>query len=289
MAPHPVRRLGTLVEPLAAAVYFAPEAFAAYKEIVDLGNDYWAPYYASRGASLGDTPAPVVAAAFGVFNPDHIVEGLTAAWAAAPAARWWAARVQGATAQLERLLGPEPEGAVRATELLRRVADAAIVAGRPFFAGLSAMPWPGTVVGDLWHAADLVREHRGDTHTAAWTSAGFTAPEIMMLTELWWGLPHGLYLASRHWPVDAVALGLERLRREGWVEGEPPTITDAGIKARVAVENATDVGEAHVLAALADDEREELFTILKPMAATICAGGGYPADPNERTLPGVDD
>jgi len=287
MAPHPVRRLGTLVEPLAAGVYFAPEAHAAYAEFGPL-DAFWAPYYASRGACLGDTPALNVAAAFGVFNPAHMVEQLDAAWKLAPPSQWWEARVRGATAQLERLLGGSPDGAGRATELLRRIAEASPVAGRPFYAGLISQDWPGTLIGDLWHAADLVREHRGDTHTAAWTAAGFTAPEIMMLTELWWGLPHGLYLGSRHWDADAIARGLQRLRAEGWVDGDPPTITDAGIHVRVSVEDATDVGEAAVLDVLTDEERDELFAILKPMAATIVAGGGYPADPNERDLPGVD-
>lgn len=289
MAPHPVRRLGTLVEPLAAGVYFAPEAHAAY---ADLGGiaDFWAPYYASRGASLGDVPTGVVAAAFGVFSPEHMHEQLTLAWAKASPAQWWEARVTGATAQLERLLGETPEGAERATELLRRIVDASPVAGRPFFGGLLGQAWPGTLLGDLWHAADLVREHRGDTHTAAWVAAGYTATEIMMLTELWWGLPHGSYLATRHWDDASVAAGLARLRREGWVDGEPAAITPLGIEVRVALEDATDRAEAAVLdGVLSDDERDELFAILKPMAAAICAGGGYPADPNERTLPGVED
>ncbi|HYD09483.1 MAG TPA: MarR family winged helix-turn-helix transcriptional regulator [Acidimicrobiales bacterium] len=289
MAPHPVRRLGTLVEPLAAGVYFAPEAHAAYTELGGL-DDFWAPYYASRGASLGDVPSGVVAAAFGVFNPAHMHEQLTQAWAKAPASKWWDARVQGATAQLERLLGPNPEGAERATELLRRIADASPHAGRPFFGGLAGQAWPGTLHGDLWHAADLVREHRGDTHTATWVAHGLTAPEIMMLTELWWGLPHGSYLASRHWDADAIASGLDRLRREGWIDGDPPTLTDAGIAYRVSIEDKTDEAERGVLdGVLTDAERDELFAILKPMAATICAGGGYPADPNERSLPGVED
>ena len=287
MAPHPVRRLGTLVEPLAAAVYFAPEAHAAYAALGDCG-DFWAPYYASRGACLGETPGLVVAAAFGVFNPTHIAEQLETAWKVAPPAQWWTARVQGATAQLERLLGEEPQGAARATELLRRVADNSRISGHPFFAGLASQPWPGTVCGDLWHAADLVREHRGDTHTAAYNAAGFSAVDMMILTELWWGLPHGLYLASRHWDETSIAESLDGLRAEGYVEGDPPAITASGIAARVEVEDATDVGEAYVLDALTDAEREELFAILRPMAATIVAGGGYPSDPNERDLPGVE-
>lgn len=286
--PHPVRKLGTLVEPLAAAVYFAPEAHEAYTALGAPSGDFWAAYYASRGACLGETPADAVAAAFGVFNPAHMNEQLEIAWKAATPEQYWNARVQGATAQLERLLGEKPDGAERATELLRKIADGMHVAGRPFFAGLRNMPWPGTVCGDLWHAADLVREHRGDTHTAAWTLR-FSAPEVMMLTELWWGLPHGMYLASRHWDGDAVARGLAAIRGKDLVNGDPPVLTDAGIRVRVELEDATDAGEAYVLEAVTDAEREELYGILGPVAATICAGGGYPADPNTRSLPGVDD
>lgn len=287
MPPHPVRALGTLVEPLAAAVYFSPEATERYTAL-GAPADFWAGYYCSRGASLGTVPPGVVAAAFGVFNPEHMAEQLAIGWSTATPQQYWDARVDGATRQLERLLGAKPDGAERATELLRTIADGSQYAGRPFFGGLMGQAWPGTLLGDLWHAADLVREHRGDTHTAAWISAGFTAPQVMMLTELWWGLPHGLYLASRHWPSSAVGEGLAVLRERGYVDGDPPTITDAGIKARVALETATDAAEAHVLDAISEQERDELFAILKPMAATIVAGGGYPADPNERTLPGVD-
>jgi hypothetical protein len=287
MSPHPVRRLGTLVEPLAAAVYFAPEAHAAYAELGDCG-DFWAPYYASRGACLGETPALVVAAAFGVFNPSHIAEQLEAAWKIARPSQWWTARVRGASAQLERLLGEAPAGAERATELLRLIAGASPISGHPFFAGLVSQDWPGTVVGDLWHAADLVREHRGDTHTAAYNAAGFSAVDMMIMTELWWGLPHGLYLASRHWDEASINESLATLRDRGYITGDAPQLTEQGVAARVAVEDATDIGEAAVLDALTAAERDELFGILRPMAATIVAAGGYPSDPNDRTLPGVD-
>lgn len=287
MPPHPVRALGTLVEPLAAAVYFSPEATERYTAL-GAPADFWAGYYCSRGASLGMVPPGVVAAAFGVFNPEHMEQQLNIGWSKATPAQYWEARVEGATLQLERLLGATPDGAERATELLRKIADGSQMAGRPFFGGLVGQAWPGTVIGDLWHAADLVREHRGDTHTAAWVGHGYSAPQIMMLTELWWGLPHGIYLASRHWPESSVAEGLAVLRERGYVEGEPPVISAEGIKARVALETVTDEAEKHVLDAVTEAERDELFAILKPMAATICAGGGYPADPNERTLPGVD-
>ena len=72
------RRLRDLVEPLAANVYFAPEARAAYQH---LGiEDYGAGYFTSRGACLGHVPGHVVAAAFGVFNPDVVVPAVAEGW-----------------------------------------------------------------------------------------------------------------------------------------------------------------------------------------------------------------
>ena len=52
-------------------------------------------------------------------------------------------------------------------------------------------------MGDAWRLADRLREYRGDAHTAAWTSAGFDATEIGLLTELYWGLPMRTYVAHR--------------------------------------------------------------------------------------------
>ena len=45
----------------------------------------------------------------------------------------------------------------------------------------------------------LLREYRGDVHTAAWTSVGLDATEIGLLSELYWGLPAGAYRAHPPW------------------------------------------------------------------------------------------
>src|SRR2546430_172944 len=60
------RRLRDLVEPLAANVYFAPEAQENYKA---LGLKYIPSYFRSRSACMGDVSGDVVVATFGVFNP----------------------------------------------------------------------------------------------------------------------------------------------------------------------------------------------------------------------------
>ena len=46
--------------------------------------------------------------------------------------------------------------------------------GRPLYAGHADLPWPDEPLLELWHAASLLREHRGDGHIAALLHAGLT-------------------------------------------------------------------------------------------------------------------
>ena len=88
-------------------------------------------YFCSRGSVLGQVPGEVVAAAFGVFNPAIVVPLVAMGWAHTDAATICAARTAGAVGQLERILGAEPDGLARATELLHRANRAAPPRGPP--------------------------------------------------------------------------------------------------------------------------------------------------------------
>ena len=272
------RRLRDLVEPIAANVYFAAEA---QQEYADLGLNYPQGYFSSRGACMGQVPGEVIAAAFGVFYPPMVVQFVDQAWAATDAETVLAARQRGATAALQRIIGPEPDGAARATELLRRMAEACTNAGRPLYSGLSSLEWPGDLVGDLWRAADLVREHRGDGHVCAWVSHGLTAIEVLLMTEAWWGLELNTYMRTRGWPADQVGATLASLVDRGLLaDGR---LTDAGTELRASVEAATDRGEEAVVDALTDAEFDELFTLLEPWAKAVVTTGGSPGDPSQLT------
>src|SRR5439155_25940357 len=76
------RHLWDVVEPIAANVYFAPEAHKAYEQIGFSGSPQAAngvhfpdgtAYFASRGACLGPVSGHIVAAAFGVFKREMVV------------------------------------------------------------------------------------------------------------------------------------------------------------------------------------------------------------------------
>lgn len=283
-----VRRLRDSLEPLAGCVYFAPETHQAF---VDIGfgepnpgfRGVVAPngvaYFVSRGGCLGRVGGEVITAAFGVFSPAVVCPAVAEGWTIAEPDRILAARLSGTVAYLDRVLGEtgddpsDDPGTARITELLLRSASAAGLAGRPLYAGLRSLGLPGSPLGDLWRAADLVREHRGDCHTAAWTGAGLTGPEIMLLTELWWGLPRRSYALTRGWTAEEFDEADRRLAAAGLIADDE--LTDAGRTLRRTIERSTDELERPVIEAIGDDIGE-LIDLLEPVAATIVANQGYP-------------
>jgi Helix-turn-helix family len=278
------RRLAMALEPVAGQVYFAPECHAAYADLgfspspgtiaggVELPDG--PAYFTSRGSVMGQVPGEVVAAAFAVFNPEAVVPAVAFGWSKVDAPTICAARTAGAVAQLVRILGSEPDGLRRATELLRTAVAPLRPEGKPLFAGLLGLGLPGDPMGDMWRLADMLREFRGDAHTAAWTTAAFDAAEIGLLTELYWGIPLRTYVRTRAWSDDQLDAAESRLEARGLLADG--VLTPSGRAAREAVEAATDAQCAVVLHALGRDV-EELVGLLSPWGSTIRAAGGYPA------------
>jgi len=278
------RRIWEVVEPIAAAAYFAPEAHAAYEALGFKGSGGAAnglqfpdmvAYFLSRGACLGKVQGEVIAAAFGVFKREMVVDAVDRGWdICGDPAPVLAARQDGTTAALERVLGTEPEGMKRATELLLRAAAAAPGEGRHLFSGLQSLGLPGTPMGDFWRAADLVREHRGDSHIAAWIGADLDACEIGVITDVWRGAPVKSWVRSRGWSNDEMDGAVERLRGRDLLRGD--AISPAGWEMREGIDLATDLMESRVVDALGDDI-DELFAIMDPIAAKAVEGRLYPA------------
>jgi hypothetical protein len=280
------RRLGSVLEPVVGQVYFSPECHQNY---VALGfdpspgdaNGVALPdgpaYFASRGSLLGQVPGQVIAAAFGVFSVSVVVPAVQLAWTRTDADTIRAARADGAVGQLRRLLGDRPAGTERALELMQRAASALPVNGRPLAAGIAALEVPDDPLGAVWHVGDFLREYRGDCHNAAWVSAGLTATDIGLLTELTWGMPARSYSRTRGWTTEEFDRSEHRLRDLGFIEGTgvDAHLSQQGRHAREQIEVATDDQLRPALDALGDDV-EELFEILAPWGATVRAGKGYP-------------
>ena len=280
---QPARQLAGALEPFAGQVYFSPECHRGYETLGFSGspadmNGVELPdgpaYFCSRGSVMGQVPGELVASAFAVFNPAVVVPAVAHGWTKTDAATICAARTEGATGQLVRILGEEPDGLGTATSLLATAASKLRPEGRPLYAGLLSLGLPGNPMGDAWRLADQLREFRGDAHTAAWTTAGFDATEIGLLSELYWGLPTRTYVRSRAWSDAELDAAEERLESRGLMaDGQ---LTDRGREEREAVEVATDAQCAPIVAALGD-QLDDLLSILLPWGAAIRDAHGYPA------------
>src|SRR5579871_671950 len=274
-----------VLEPVAAQVYFSPECHAAYAALGFSPSPGTTPggvqlpdgpaYFTSRGSVMGQVSGSVVAAAFGVFNPEAVVPSVAFGWSIVDAPTICAARTRGAVAQLARVLGPSPDGLGRVTQLLETAVAPLRPEGKPLYAGLLALGLPGEPLADVWRLADMLREYRGDAHIAAWTSAGLDATEIGLLTEPYWGIPLRTYIRTRAWS-DAQLDGAEaRLVARGLLADG--ALTDEGRALRESIEAATDAQCAPMLDALGDDGLEELIGLLRPWGKAIRDAGGYPA------------
>lgn len=272
------RRLWDLIEPLASSVYFVPEVHSNYEKLGLPG--FGAGYFCSRAACMGQVPGEVVVATFGVFNPAVVLPAVEEGWSKTDAPTILAARLDGERAALERMLaGVDTSGAARATELMVRAADAAPIAGRSLFAGLRSLGLPGDPLGDLWRAADVLREHRGDSHVLAWTAMHLSPVEITLLTELWWHQRVGGYVKTRGWGQGDIDAGIASLQERGYLTNdEAPAFTPAGEELRGVIEEMTDAGETEVVAALGDDA-DELLELLAPWTNAVLEAKGYPRDP----------
>ena len=280
---QPARALAAALEPIVGQVYFSPECHANY---VALGfapsrgdaNGVALPdgpaYFTSRGSVMGQVPGMVVAAAFAVFNPAAVIPSVRHGWSLTDAATICQARDDGAIAQLTRILGPAPDGVVRAAELLRPVVDTLRPEGRPLYAGVRSLAIPDTDLGAVWRMGDMLREFRGDCHTAAWITAGLDATEIGLLSELYWGLPMRSYSRTRAWSDEQFEAAHQRLRSRGLVD--EIGFTEAGSVLREDVEVHTDQQVAGALRALGDN-LDELLQILTPWGEAVRAAHGYPA------------
>ncbi|MFM1751532.1 MAG: hypothetical protein RL119_494 [Actinomycetota bacterium] len=276
------RALGGALEPLVGQVYFSPECHANY---VTLGfqpspgdmNGVAMPemvsYFTSRGSLMGQVPGELVAAAFAVFNPLIVIPAVTAGWQITDAATVCMARRDGAIAQLERVLGAHPDGIDIVRDVLQRAVHVLRPEGRPLFAGTLSQSVPNTTLGAVWHYGDMLREFRGDCHTAAWIAAGLDATEIGLLTELFWGLPLKSYSRTRGWSEDDFAAAIDRLESRGLIHDG--AFTDAGRAAREQVEVHTDQQMAAVVQALGDDA-DHIIGTLSSWSDVVRAAKGYP-------------
>ncbi|WP_256995063.1 hypothetical protein [Streptomyces sp. WY228] len=313
--PARVRQMWHLLEPLHAVLYYAPAAFEEAAALGYDTTERWASYFAWRAAPLGAADAREVVRTFHSFAPAMVGGYVPGGWATAAPDVVLAARLRAVDRAYRALFGDRVEGAefAEAAALARRAAEAAGpgvpgglgVANAPVASGglgaakapvapgslgaakapvapgglgpaNSALPWPDAPHLALWHAATVLREHRGDGHIAVLAEAGLDPVEALVSFAAV-GAAAPEVFASRGWSAAEWGAARQRLRERGLLAADG-TATDAGRELRTKVELRTDEEAAAPWRALRESGRERLAQLLGEPWLEVIGSGLLPSE-----------
>ena len=272
------RRCHNRLNPLHSTHYFSPDLG---RELAAVGiGDPTAAYLAARAAAMGAVGAGVVTAAFYNFRPELVARHVPAVWEAASPAVVLAARARAVDTTLRRLLGEEVRTAkevAEAAELALRAAEACTPVARPLYAAHAGLPVPEEPHLALWHAATLLREHRGDGHLAVLLAAELDPVEALVShTATGKGMTPKWALGTRGWKREEWDAAVERLRGRGLLDGDGE-LTAAGVALRGEVEAETDRLDRAPYEHLGAAGVERLTEVAGELAGRALAAGAFPA------------
>lgn len=267
------RRMFDLTEPICLVNFFSEEPNEA---MAALGfRTYWDGYFAGRSAPLGRVPAEVVHAAFYSFADGEVARHIPKVWDMTTPEAAHAAREQGCVAALRRILGDLVDTAdlARAADVLAKASTQARTDGRVMYAALRSLPIPEEPVARLWHAANMLREHRCDGHIVALASEQIGGTEAHVLSALAMGIyPAETFGRIHHLPEAQLSGVMDGMRDRGLLDASGH-LTDAGAATRDRVEALTDVLAEPPYRGLEPAELDQLITLLEPISARLQATG----------------
>lgn len=273
------RRCHNMLNPLHSAVYFSP---TLAKELAPYGiEDTSAVYLAGRAAPLGAASAGTVTATFYNFSHTLVSRFVPAVWESASPATVLAARLRAVDAMLRDLLGEEaissPEMA-EAAQLALKATEGCTRPGRPLCAANAELPVPEAPHLAYWHAATVLREHRGDAHIAVLLSAGLDPLEALVShTASGRGMAPKWVLGTRGYNQQDWTAAQERLRERGLLDAEGE-LTEEGNSLRKEMEYSTDRMDRAPYEHLGEAGVARLTELAGGFAASAVNAGAFPAD-----------
>jgi hypothetical protein len=271
------RRMWHQLEPIHAVIWYAPEVF---EEAAGLGYDVttrWPSYFAWRLAPLGAVGTQAAASACYSFSPAMVAAHVPVAWAIAAPEQVLTTRERAVDRMYRALLGDMigSPGLAEAADLARDAALAASTAGRPLAAANADLPWPSQPHQVLWHAINILREHRGDGHIAALQVAGLDPCEALVSFAAIGAAPEEVF-ASRGWSTTEWAAARDRLATRGWTDAEG-TATQRGREGRDEIEWHTDRLADAPWQALGPTRTQRLADLTGPILGAAFTSGLLPA------------
>ncbi len=257
------------LEALHVVSYFAPQV---REEYVALGLDPQLAYFPGRAAAFGEAGPGLTLATFYVFAPWMVEAVLPSAWDTTTPEKVVEARRRGMSASLDDILG-SPDVA-EALAIARDVCAGLSPHGRPLYAAHAGLAWPEEDLLALWHAATLIREHRGDGHVAVLQTAGLDPVEATVLGGLW-SSTTGFLRRTRGWSDEEYDAATARLRERGWLD-EVGALTEEGRARRQQVEDDTDRLALAGWAGVGVERTARLHELVAPLRRTVRASEIFP-------------
>ncbi|MEU9326773.1 hypothetical protein AB0D91_23675 [Streptomyces canus] len=279
LEPRAGRRCHNPLNSLHAAHYFSPDLG---RELAAIGVTHpRAVNFAVRSAALGPVGPGAVTAAFYNYKHELVAEHVPAVWRTAAPERVLAARSRAVDATLRRLLGEEAVASDEMTEAARlalRATEACSRAARPLYSAHADLPVPQEPHLAFWHAATLLREHRGDGHLAALMSAGLDGLEALVThTATGRGMTPPWVFTTRGWTRQEWDAAVGRLRERGLLDADGE-LTERGAGLRDEIEAETDRLDRAPYEHLGAEDVRRLTELAIGFARTAAAAGAYPAD-----------
>ncbi|MET9459275.1 hypothetical protein ABZY05_30025 [Streptomyces canus] len=279
LEPRAGRRCHNPLNSLHAAHYFSPDLG---RELAAIGVTHpRAVNFAVRAAALGPVGPGAVTAAFYNYKHELVAEHVPAVWRTATPEQVLTARARAVDSTLRRLLGEQAVASdemAEAARLALRATEACSRAARPLYSAHADLPVPQEPHLAFWHAATLLREHRGDGHLAALMSTGLDGLEALVThTATGRGMTPPWVFTTRGWTRQEWDAAVGRLRERGLLDADGE-LTERGAALRDGIEAETDRLDRAPYEHLGAEDVRRLTELAIGFARTASAAGAYPAD-----------
>ncbi|WP_344247807.1 SCO6745 family protein [Actinocorallia libanotica] len=271
-SPSPERLFWTVFEPIHAISYFHPDFAAA---MVGSGlTGWWNGYFAGRAAPLGRVGAPAVTSLFFVFAPSRVAKAVPEVWRHIDPVKAVETRLATADEVLSQFTSDHALPDLReALTALRRCVDGLDFGGRALAAAWAGVPPPSTLLGQIWLAATVLREHRGDGHVIASVENGLTGLQASITHVATGKVQRERIQVTRGWSDEEWRTAEAELVDRGILDGSG-ALTARGAALRDRVEETTDRLAAR--SPVLPEDPSRVIRVLRVLSADIRRHPSFP-------------
>lgn len=252
------RRIARSVQTTVGWIFWDPGAVARFEA---LGLPGPLGYIASRSAPFAGAGYSALVAALGSISPlgiRFVVDFLKPE----EFMNYWDARNEAIREGLAEHAPAIQQVLADYANELERVVAALPFAGRPFSASHLDVPKGQDPVMRGWHAINIIREWRGDTHWGIVAEHNLSGPEASTLHNAWLGYDGEWLSRSRGISDEAIKGAFKSLEVRGLASDD--IVSERGIALRQHIEDETDRRSELPWRLLGFDQSHDLAALLEP-------------------------